>query len=99
MIVESICGLQCSDEEWPWKKASFEAFKQGAIIGRRRENKALVIATKMQKIVEQEQALSDMEKSKRRHDKSQIRTARKKVTVAKRGAEWPKDCKIKQAHQ
>ena len=86
MIVESICGLRCSDEECSWRKASFEAFKQGALIGRRREDKALVIATKMQKLVEQEQALADMEKSKRRHDKSQIRTARKKVNCGKKGS-------------
>ncbi|MCJ1262783.1 hypothetical protein MMC22_002653 [Lobaria immixta] len=81
-IVESNCGISFMGEG-SWAEESVKAMAGLLKVVRRNDDRTLIIAGKMQEIVEEEQALADMEKIQRRKEKKRMRLARKDAGCGK----------------
>lgn len=76
-IVESTFGIPY--DHGSWAEYSIECIRELKALRSRHHNRAMIIARKMQEIVDKEQALADIEKSKRRNEKKRMRKARKEA--------------------
>ncbi|MCJ1425300.1 E2 ubiquitin-conjugating protein mms2 [Sticta canariensis] len=84
-IMESTLGIQCKypEDEGSWGKESSIAANELKGKVHRQEDRVMMIASKMQGIVKEEQTLADVEKCNRKNEKKRMRRARKEVGSSK----------------
>lgn len=80
-IMKSTFGIQCKypKDEGSWGHESLVAAHELKEKAHRQDHRTLMIASRMQGIVKEEQTLADVEKCNRKKEKKRMRRARKEV--------------------